>query len=463
MRLYPLVTLLLGFLMTFGHLACFNDDDVDTTMASDCIITNLTLGTLNRYLLTKNAAGEDSTYRVTVTGSLYPMSIDHFKRPGYNCDGRIWNRDSLPYGTDITKVTFSAINATGGYMIRSLTTGRDTAFVSTDSTDFSLPRMVTVFGADGVSQRSYEVCVLVHKQEGDSMNWQRVAQPNKLLSSMTNLRAVAQNGILTLYGLQGTETKAVRIPYTAKTVAPQTEWTTKTLTNLLPQTIQHGQNGKLLALNADHQILSSTDGLAWTALGSSLTPTTLLAGGETCLQALNDGEFLSSADGLAWTAVANDEPALAPKTDSIVSVCVPAGNNDGQEVFVAVEQRKGRVNVWRRTVDVKGGEEYPWIRIPAAETNQYNCPALRDASIFRYDGATWMTGLTQDGQPAPLYASHDNGRTWIPEKIKLPVSFALGTYQIVATNDEHHFIWYINATSGEIWRGRHFRLGWKNN
>ena len=63
MRLYPLVTLLLGFLMTFGQLACFNDDDVDTTMASDCIITNLTLGTLNRYLLTKNAAGEDSTYR----------------------------------------------------------------------------------------------------------------------------------------------------------------------------------------------------------------------------------------------------------------------------------------------------------------------------------------------------------------------------------------------------------------
>ena len=161
--------------------------------------------------------------------------------------------------------------------------------------------------------------------------------------------------------------------------------------------------------------------------------------------------------------MANDEPALAPKTDSIVSVCVPASNNDGQEVFVAVEQRKGRVNVWRRTVYVKGGEEYPWIRIPAAETNQYNCPALRDASIFRYDGATWMTGLTQDGQPAPLYASHDNGRTWIPEKIKLPVPFALGTYQIVATNDEHHFIWYINATSGEIWRGRHFRLGWKNN
>ena len=461
MRLYPLVTLLLGFLMTFGQLACFNDDDIDTTMASDCIITNLTLGTLNRYLLTKNAAGEDSTYRVTVTGSLYPMSIDHFKRPGYNCDGRIWNRDSLPYGTDITKVTFSAINATGGYMIRSLTTGRDTAFVSTDSTDFSLPRMVTVFGADGVSQRSYEVCVLVHKQEGDSMHWQQVGQPNGLLSSMTNLRAVAQNGMLTLYGQQGAETKAVRIPYTEQAVSPQAEWTTHTLTGLLPQTIQMGKDGSLLALNDAHQILASTDGLAWNPVGSSLAPTTLLAGGKTGFQALSDGKFMASTDGVAWTDVANDDPAFAPTTDSVVSVCVPAGSSDGQEVFVAVEQRKGQVNVWRRTVDVAGGEEYPWIRIPAAETHQHNCPELRDASLFCYDGATWMTGLTTDGQPAPLYASHDNGRTWIPEEVKLPQAFALGTYSIVATTDEHHFIWYINATSGEIWRGRHFRLGWK--
>ena len=461
MRLYPLLTLLLGFLMTFGQLACINDDDVETTTARDCIITNLTLGTLNRYLLTKNAAGEDSTYRVTVTGTLYPMSIDHFKRPGYNCDGRIWNRDSLPYGTDITKVTFSAINATGGYMIRSLTTGQDTAFVATDSTDFSLPRMVTVYASDGVSQRSYEVCVLVHKQEGDSMNWQKVGQPNSMLSSLTNLRAVAQNGVLTLYGQQGGATQAVRIPYTEQTVSSQAEWTTQTLTNLLPQTIQTGKNGSLLALNPSHQILTSTDGLVWTSVGSSFAPTTLLAGGKTGVHALSEGEFMASTDGVAWTAVSNDNPALAPRTDSVVSVCVPARSTDGQEVFVAVEQRKEQVNVWRRTIDVEGGEEYPWIHIPAAETNQYNCPKLRDASIFRYDGATWMTGMTSDGQPAPLYASHDNGRTWIPNEIKLPKTPTLGTYRIVATTDEHQFIWYINAATGEIWRGRHFRLGWK--
>ena len=83
MRLYPLVTLLLGFLMTFGQLACFNDDDIDTTLASDCIITNLTLGTLNRYLLTKNASGEDSTYRVTVARSrhLFGPYTDRQGRP----------------------------------------------------------------------------------------------------------------------------------------------------------------------------------------------------------------------------------------------------------------------------------------------------------------------------------------------------------------------------------------------
>ena len=153
--------------------ACSTDDDisVDISQYNDCIITKMTMGTMFR-----NVTNADTTYRVGVTGSLYPLSIDHRQ-------GLIFNNDSLPVGTDVTKVAFSELSSSGYLAIHSLWTGNDTAFVATDSTNCSTERLITVTAYDEVSKRSYRLHINVHQEEGDSMTWQTKADGNSDIAS----------------------------------------------------------------------------------------------------------------------------------------------------------------------------------------------------------------------------------------------------------------------------------------
>lgn len=437
------------------HTACTSDTDYDTVTSGDCIITATTMGTLNRYLLTKSSTGEDSTYRVTVTGSLYPMTIDQL-------NGLIFNRDSLPYGTDGSKIVFSTFNAVGAVRIRSLITAEDTIFSAADSTDFTLPRLLTVHASDGLSTRTYEMRVNIHREEGDSMRWNSIATSCTLLQGMTELRALAADGELKVYGRYGDSTQVVSIPYGRTTVEDVSLWDSRTLkTVLLPTSIQTAF-GHYFALDEEHHILTSADGLTWHETGSELKPLALIAGGETGLGAIADGHFLHSTDGVNWTVQENDEPDQVP-TGSIVSVCIPAQTDNGQEIFVAVGRRDGQCVVWRRTADTDGGDSYPWVHIPSAETNAYNCPTLDQQALLRYDGAACLTGLDTDGTPAPFYSSRDNGRTWIDGELRLPFIPLSAQHEITATADEFNFAWYIDSTTGRVWRGRHNRLGWAEN
>lgn len=457
-RLATLPIVLLALLLVPG---CSDDTDVTVSGSSDCIITNMTLGTLNRYLVTKDSLGRDSTYRVTVTGSLYPLTIDHIRRPEYEFDGRIWNRDSLPYGTDVSHIVFSAINTTGGVVIRSLTTAQDTAFAAADSTDFTLPRLVTVYASDGESKRSYEVCINVHKEEGDSLRWHAVGSSDRtLLRGLTAMTAIAADGRMMIYGTRNDSTLLATIPYSATTEGTSDEWTLQgTDTPLLTDNIQRA-SGAFYALGRDNRLHTSADGIHWTAVTTSVRPTSLLAGGTDGLSAIADGAFLKSTDATEWTTVENDEADSIPagRTTSAHLFTEQAG---GQEVTVAIGELGGHPVVWRRTILNQYNEAYPWIHIPAAETNQYNCPALQEMTLFTYDGATCLVGIDADGMPSPIYTSRDNGRTWIPGQIALPLTIAMvGNHHVVAVSDEYRFIWYVDTLHGTVWRGRHNRLGW---
>lgn len=454
MKLFTRALLLLLPLLT-TLTACSTDSDYETVTSGDCIITAATMGTLNRYALTKSSTGEDSTYRVTVTGSLYPLTIDQL-----NC--RIYNRDSLPYGTDGSKIVFSTFNAVGAVRIRSLVTAEDTLFSASDSTDFTLPRMLTVHASDGQSTRTYEMRINIHREEGDSMRWNSVATGSTLLQGLTELRALAADGELKVYGRRGDSTQVVSIPYGRTTVADQGQWKSRILKTILRPTSVQTAFGRYYALDGDRNILTSADGLTWQETGSELKPIALIAGGKTGLGAIADGHFLHSTDGVNWTVQEDDEPGQVP-ADSIVSVCIPAQEGHGQEIFVAVGRRDGQSVVWRRTADTDGGDSYPWVHIPAAATNPYNCPKPDQPALLRYDGATCLTGVDADGTPAPFYSSRDNGRTWIDGELRLPFIPLAARHEITATGDEFNFAWYIDSASGRVWRGRHNRLGWAEN
>lgn len=453
MRANPFATLLLSVFVALALCSCSTDSDYETTTSGDCIVTAMTLGTLNRYLVTKDAAGQDSTYRVTVTGSLYPLSIDHL-------NARIFNRDSLPYGTDISKVVFNAVNTTGILLIRSLHTAKDSAFVASDSTDFTLPRLLTAYASDGVSRRSYEMTLRVHREEGDSMRWNVVCSNFAPLTGLTEVRTLAFAGGFHVFGYRGGELHHVSIPYTPQGVADETQWTDRAIAvGLRTQSIVVKDNC-CLAIADDGCLLTTADGWNWTQVETDFRPSALLAGGKSGWAAICNQAFWTSVDGREWTQVENDEPTAVLVGD-VASVCQPATGKYDREIHVAVGMKEGKPVVWRRAVDLQGEEVYPWVNIPAVETSPYNCPLLPQPSLFAYDGATCMAGWTAEGQWSPVYCSHDNGRTWLPDEWKLPESSAGPVRPMAVASDEYDFVWWLDTSNGKLWRGRHNRLGWK--
>ena len=83
--------------------SCLGDNDTEYTYYDDTAITGITLGTLNIYGYKKASDGvTNSLYKKgTVTGG--SLTIDQYNRTITNAS------DSLPVGTDLTKVLFSSI------------------------------------------------------------------------------------------------------------------------------------------------------------------------------------------------------------------------------------------------------------------------------------------------------------------------------------------------------------------
>lgn len=108
-------------------------------------------------------------------------------------NGVIFNADSLPKGTKITKlipvITFQT-SMSEATIVMENGTGAKTDTINyltnaTDSVDFSRNVSLRVTAADGVNKYTYRIKVNVHKQEPDSMMWDKLAMaklPSRLPS-----------------------------------------------------------------------------------------------------------------------------------------------------------------------------------------------------------------------------------------------------------------------------------------
>ena len=159
-----------GLLATLFLLpSCLSSNDSAITY-DDVALTAFTLGTLNRICHTMSSAGEDSAYITTFAGGNYVMSIDQV-------NGQIYNRDSLPYGTDVAHVvcTLTTTNQAVSYFV-SLAKDSLRYYSSTDSIDFRSPRQVRVFSNDGLYFRDYTVTLNVKQNQKTGLAWMRTTQ-----------------------------------------------------------------------------------------------------------------------------------------------------------------------------------------------------------------------------------------------------------------------------------------------
>lgn len=431
--------------------ACNSDDDTSTTSdLRDCNLSALTLGTLKRTMHTTSSTGADSTYTVSVTGSLYPLSIDHV-------GGRIYNVDSLPVGTEVSKTVFSTATSSGVIGIRTLTTNIDTTFTTTDSTDCSVPRLLTVYAYDGSSSRSYTLTLRVHTEYADTFRWSLLTENDTELQRLEGTPRMVQleDSTLIAYGLMGSAPAAFIYKNGVTTS------TTDLPAGFDPASVVRSRASQTFYGLADEGVVTSTDGLAWTAVGSSEKPDQLLCAGTNIIEALKDGAFISSTDGgVTWTADALDDADAVPATN-VRGVVVPSRTDaDFEDVVVIGRKSDGNVIVWRRNIDITGGDTYDWYSLPSTTGTNLVVPNLNDPSLSSYDGYSVLTGLTTSGAFAPVYVSRDNGRSWEQSYIKaltLP-----STDHVASCVGQDNYIYVLDVTNGTIYRGRHNRLGWND-
>lgn len=166
--------------------SCLGDNETSVEARSDTAITAVTLGTLNKYTYTTSSkTGNDTIIKTTLTGASYRLTIDQL---GF----KIFNRDSLPLGTDLEHVTLSALNTknNGVAFIKSLIS--DTLFYirTTDSLNFTQPRTIRVIASNGIDYRDYTMTLSASTTKGTTFGWQLVREDSEL-AGWTDKRLVA--------------------------------------------------------------------------------------------------------------------------------------------------------------------------------------------------------------------------------------------------------------------------------
>ena len=118
---------------------------------------------------------------------IYTFVIDQIK-------GEIYNVDSLPLGTDPTKILCNYSTKNNSYAgIKSLKSDSITYFNTADSIDFSSPREVSVYSSSGVNVKKYKITVNIHKEKADSFVWKQMPDSREL-ASLKDMKAYNLNG-----------------------------------------------------------------------------------------------------------------------------------------------------------------------------------------------------------------------------------------------------------------------------
>lgn len=442
-----------GLLAAMTLLAsCMKDSDSSSTLYNDTAITAFSLGTLNRYLHTTSSTGADSIYKETVTGSDYKFSIDQATH-------RIFNTDSLPVGTDVKHViTYVTSLNNGSVYVKSAISDSVMYHSSTDSLDFSVPRVFLVAASDGSGYEEYDVQVNVHQEEGEQFVWKAHANCGDI-AALEAAKAVMIDEELFVYGVKE-----------GKTVGYKTtdgeRWTT--LSELDDKTAYRSMivfDRKLYTL-VNGSLKCSEDGATWSVVKENVEVSQLVACNSGELYGLSaDGVILFSEDGgETWKEDQFDEDVTWLPQEEIAYACLPVQMTYGAEqiVLAGISSAVPSIDsVWRKISehDVQSQEDW-WVYIDRSDNNRFALPQLKNLVMMPYGDGILAWGV-ENGEFSSIYQSRDNGIVWKENaNYKLPVDFNGSTDSFAASTDGRE-IWLVSGETGEVWQGHLNKVAWE--
>lgn len=448
----------------FSLVSCLDTNDGDYVYTDDSAVTAFSVTSAKKAVHVRASNGADSVYYTTATLTAYKFVIDQQR-----CV--IYNPDSLPYGVDPTKLLVSANSLNSGSLVlKSMTSDSLSYFSTTDSLDFSKPRELQVYSLSGAAVRKYEVRVNVHQEPADKFNWTKLPNPTAF-SSATGVKSfvvttasgttrrflLASDGTTTtVYRADGDDAWTAATPDFNHTLAAET---------YRSAAVKHDT----LFVCDNGVVMATTDGNTWTQQTTAEAGVArIIAANPIRLYAYNnEGAMVSSDDsGKTWKAASIDESASLLPNGEIAYATLPLATNPNAYRTLLIgsvpEASTTAFSIWGKIDEGTAySENQPWMFYDHNSLNRHELPIMNNVSALAYDGKMMVVGNDERVYLPAFYGSRDGGITWKADSvITSPLGFFVtGPYTVSV--DKDHFIWFVSGKTGETWRGRINRLGWK--
>jgi len=446
----------IGLAVVLLLTSCLGDDNESSgTGYSDVAITAFNLGTLNRYTASVSAnTGNDTILKTTITSGTYPMTIDHIGRI-------IYNQDSLPIGTDVAHVVCTVGTKNSGIVALG-NVARDSLalFNSSDSVDFTNPRLFRVFSTDGKYWRDYDVRLNVATTTGDTFSWVAAAESNADIAALSELRPVysPSAGAMMLFGLRDGATAVLASTDGAA-------WQTLTTSEPLDADAWHNvvaTDEALFTVSGGH-FICSVDGQQWQTVDRPTAVSQLIAASTDELYGLDAAGTLLSLgkDSADWTREKFEddaEAALFPlSSTSVAAVRWPYAPSDSTDYVLLCGRSDGDAQhgvVWRKLA-MRGSYAAlhgtgQWVYMPFSSENRYTLPCNERLTMAVYDASVLAIG-----DEGTLLQSRDQGLTWKPvgaSTLSLPSSLTTGQRIAIAAGADGE-LWIVSA-AGQVFVGK---------
>ena len=417
--------------------SCLGDkDDTEVVTYDDAAITGLKLGTLYRDTISKS--GNDTIVTYDASGCVF--QIDQYS-------GTITNApDSLPVGTHLSKIAFTSINTAnnGIVCVKSLTSDD---FETNDTIDFSQPREFYVYSSSEQYSKKYTVTIVAHNEVADTIIWNKIDIDNDIKNYTSVKTGICNNNLVVLgKTASGTEFKTLVDGSLKKTRSFSANATMTT-------------DGNTIYVTDGGIIYSSSDAKNWNTVSADVKSVIGVCDKEMFALSKANKLMMSLDHGVSWkNEDIDDDAKYIPSSDINFVSTATDSNADIKRAFVIGNSSANakKAEVWSKIIEENTEKDQSWVYQNFNESNEYYLSRLSNLCVAAYDNNLLAIG----GECDKLYYSKDCGICWKEDKnIKLPKDFSASAASIAVDND--YFIWIVCTGSGQVWKGRLNKLGWK--
>lgn len=399
------------------------------------IILALVLATVSSCNSSESEAVDIPAYTNTAITSFYINAnnkvLENLDSVFFSIDlanARIFNADSMPYGTDVSRLVINI--GTSGCSALELTVPRkekeDTVINfltnATDSIDFSLGRAkIHVVSLDGTASRDYELRINVHKMKPDSLYWNELYR--RTLPSMfqhpDNQKTVLYNGKMLCMTSEGSRYCVVTASNPGDNPATDDWITTEIHPQFIPAIETLAATDDALYILADDGTLyrSADSGSTWTECAGTRWHNIIGGYGTSVLGVEKSG------DNYMTTSYPGGTPVAAPAGFPVSGSSEPVTFNSKWNLTPQLMILGGRTATGELTGDVWGFDGTLWAKLSNAP-----CPPRADMTLFPYfvfrtdtnnwtvtEMTTWIAlgGIDAEGNAQnTVYMSIDQGMNW---------------------------------------------------